>query len=377
MLYNTNFIRKEFRNAYTMQSFSYRRQISLGVFLGLLTFALYFSLQTMKESVINSAAPYLLLPSFFSTLYIYLFVSLIFNIWLFIVNYEYMTLVEVRQNRWYALVQLGYNPMQLIASKIVARILTQLSTFTIGYLATLFLTSFLKFPLVPGYLITMYLLGFLDIVLLAMLSLTASLFMRDIYNARYMVGILSLCVLGFKALSNYFTILSDRTRMNTLSHMFDLSQTSYMAVVGVVIAACIAVCLIRGISLARIYNRPLPRTLPLLQQKPEGTVVIGAVVGLKRRPERLLEAQTSPTGTVRKWTVPAIISSALIITSIVAMVLVNVLVLAFGYASPEKETSISGVIPYVFQSHTMEPAIMYNDVAFFRKIDSQETLNTG
>ena len=100
MLYNTSFLRKEFRNAYTQQGFSRKRLFSMGVFLGLLTFALYFSLQTLKESVINNVAPYLLLPSFFSTLYIYLLVSLVFNTVLFIANYEYMTLVEVRQSRW-------------------------------------------------------------------------------------------------------------------------------------------------------------------------------------------------------------------------------------------------------------------------------------
>jgi len=196
MLYNTNFIRKEFRNSYTQQNFSYRRQVSLGVFLGLLTFALYFSLQTLKESVINNVAPYLLLPSFFSTLYIYLLISLMFNVWLYIVNFEYMTLLEVRQNRWYALVQLGYSPMRMISSKIIARILAQLGTYTVGYMATVFLTSFLKFPLVTSYLFTMYLMGVLDIVLLAMLSLTMSLYIRDMYNARYMVGIIALCVIG-------------------------------------------------------------------------------------------------------------------------------------------------------------------------------------
>ncbi|HRX09867.1 MAG TPA: S26 family signal peptidase, partial [Candidatus Limiplasma sp.] len=197
MLYNTSFIRKEFRNSYTQQSFSYRRQVSLGVFLGLLTFALYFSFLTLKDSVISTAAPYLLLPSFFSTLYIYLFVSLLFNVWLYIVNYEYMTLQEVRENRWYALVQLWYSPTLLITSKIVARILAQLGIYTVGYLATLFLSSFLKFPLVTGYLFTMYFMGMLDVVLLAMLSLTMSLFIRDMYNARYMVGIIALCVIGF------------------------------------------------------------------------------------------------------------------------------------------------------------------------------------
>ncbi len=379
MLYNTGFVRKELRNAYTQQSFSYRRQFSLGIFLGLLTFALYFSLQTLKESVIADVAPYLLLPSFFATLYIYLFVSLVFNVWLFIVNYEYMTLVEVRQNRWYALVQLGYSPARMIASKIAARILAQLGTYTVGYLATLFLTSFLKFPLVLDYLLTMYLMGLVDIVLLALVSLTASLFLRDLYNARYTVGILALCVLGFKFISQYFTILSDRTRMNNLANMFDTTQTVYMAVVGGIIVLCIAVCMVRGTQLAKLYNRPLPRALPQLRQKPEGTVVVGEVSRrrMRQKDSLVVEARTTPDSGKKRWNLPSLLTSVVVIASIAAMVLMNVLVLAFGYASPEKETSIYGVIPYVFQSHTMEPAIMYNDVALFRKVDAQQPLHVG
>ena len=377
MLYNTNFIRKEFRSAYTQQSFSNRRRFSLGVFLGLLTFALYFSLQTLKESVISTAAPCLMQQSYFSTLYIYLFISLFFNVWLYIVNYEYMTLLEVRQNRWYALVQLGYSPARLIASKIIVRIVAQLGTYTIGYLATLFLTSFLKFPLVPEYLLTMYLMGFLDIVLLAMMSLAASLYVREMYNARYMVGIITLCFLGFKYISHYFTILSDRALMKNLGNIFDLSQTLYMPVALLIIAVCIAICLTRGITLARIYNRPLPRALPILKRKPEGTVVMGVVISRRHKKEMILEAETTPSSGERKWTLPALLTSIIVILSIRAMVLINVVVLAFSYASPEKETSISGVIPYVFQSYTMEPEIMYNDIAFFRKIDYQETLYIG
>ena len=377
MLYNTNFIRKEFRNSYTQQSFSYKRQVSLGVFLGLLTFALYFSLLTLKESVINTAAPYLLLSSYFSTLYIYLFVSMLFNVWLYIANYEYMTLLEVRENRWYALVQLGYSPMLLITSKIIARILAQMSIYTVGYLATLFLTSFLKFPLVTGYLFSMYLMGLLDVVLLAVLSLTMSLFVRDMFNARYMVGFTALCVIGFKLISNYYAILSDRTLMNDLTNMFDSTQTIYMIVVGAIIVVCIVICLVQGIFLARTYNRPLPRTLPLLKQKPEGTVVVGMAVHHKGKNQPVLEAQTTPGGEIKRFNLPGLISSIFVIVAIAAMLLVNVVVLAFGYASPDKETSINGIIPYVFQSHTMEPDIMYNDVAFFRKIDMLESLEIG
>ena len=298
MLYNTSFIRKEFRNAYTQQSFSYRRQVSLGVFLGLLTFALYFSLQTMKESVINTAAPYLLLPSFFSTLYIYLFVSLFFNVWLYIANYEYMTLLEVRQNRWYALVQLWYSPTLLIASKIVARILAQLGIYTVGYIATLFLTSFLKFPLVTGYLFTMYLMGMLDVVLLAMLSLTISLFIKDMYNARYMVGIIALCVIAVQADQPVLhrpvgQDADERPGEYVRFHSDDLHGGGRCHHRGYA-SSC---AWLRASIWPEPTTRPLLKTLPLLKQKPEGTVVVGAVTSHKRKSEqRILEAQTSPGG---------------------------------------------------------------------------------
>ena len=62
MIYNTSFMRKELRNAYMQQKFSRNRQFSLGLFLGLISFAIYFSLQTLKQSVVSDAAPQLMMP---------------------------------------------------------------------------------------------------------------------------------------------------------------------------------------------------------------------------------------------------------------------------------------------------------------------------
>ena len=142
MIYNTSFMRKELRNAYMQQKFSRNRQFSLGLFLGLISFAIYFSLQTLKQSVVSDAAPQLMMPSYFSTLYIYLFVSLIFNVIFYITNYEYMTFIEVIRNRWYPLVQLGYKPTRLIAQKLIGRFVFQGAVYSIGFTATIFLSSF-------------------------------------------------------------------------------------------------------------------------------------------------------------------------------------------------------------------------------------------
>lgn len=376
MIYNTSFLRKEFRNAYMQQQFSRNRQFSLGIFLGLISFAIFFSLQTLKQSVLSDAAPQLLMQSYFSTLYIYLFVSLLFNVVFYITNYEYMTFIEVIKNRWYALVQLGYNPTRLIAQKIVGRFIFQAAIFTIGYIATIFLSSFLKFPVVLNYIISMYVMGLIDIEILAAISLTVSLFLRDTTNARYVVGFLSAGLLIFKVASGYYSILSNRTLMTDLSNMFDVTQTVYMVTAAVVIIICIVICLVVGNKLARVYNPSLLNQLPALTNKRLGTVVLkSTVAGAKKKPT--VEASTDLMRGRKRNNLPSILTGILMVAAIAGMLGINIIVLAFGYASPERETSINGMIPYVFQSSTMEPEIMFNDLAIFQKVDKLSSLNTG
>ena len=225
MIYNTSFMRKELRNAYMQQKFSRNRQFSLGLFLGLISFAIYFSLQTLKQSVVSDAAPQLMMPSYFSTLYIYLFVSLIFNVIFYITNYEYMTFIEVIRNRWYPLVQLGYKPTRLIAQKLIGRFVFQGAVYSIGFVTTIFLSSFMKFPLVLDYIIPMYIMGLIDILILAAVSLTVSLFLNDITNARYIVGLLAAGLFIFKLASGYYDVLANRVLMSDLGNMLDAGQT--------------------------------------------------------------------------------------------------------------------------------------------------------
>ncbi len=59
------------------------------------------------------------------------------------------------------------------------------------------------------------------------------------------------------------------------------------------------------------------------------------------------------------------------------MLAVNLVLLVFNYASPEKETAVMGYIPYIFQSTTMEPTVYYNDIAFFEKVDQYVKIDLG
>lgn len=375
MIYDTSFMRKEFRNAYTQQKFSRNRQFSMGLFLGLLSFAIYFSLQTLKQSVVSDAAPQLMMQSYFSTLYIYLFVSLIFNVVFYITNYEYMTFIEIIRNRWYALVQLGYKPSRLIAQKLIGRFIFQGAIYSIGFVTTIFLSSFLKFPLVIDYIIPMYIMGLIDILILAAVSLTVSLFLRDSINGRYIVGLLAAGLFIFKSASGYYAVLADRAAMSNLSNMFDAGQTVFMLVAALIIAGCVVVCLVYGNLLARVYHPSMLNQLPTLTNKQPGTIVLkSASEGSAKK--RVVEASTERL-TRRKNNIASVITASVMLVCIIFMLSINIVVLAFGYASPERETSIRGMIPYVFQSSTMEPHIMLNDLAIFQKVDQTSRLKKG
>lgn len=376
MIYNTSFMRKELRNAYMQQKFSRNRQFSLGLFLGLISFAIYFSLQTLKQSVVSDAAPQLMMPSYFSTLYIYLFVSLIFNVIFYITNYEYMTFIEVIRNRWYPLVQLGYKPTRLIAQKLIGRFVFQGAVYSIGFTATIFLSSFLKFPLVLDYIIPMYIMGLIDILILAAVSLTLSLFLNDITNARYIVGLLAVGLFIFKLASGYYDVLANRVLMSDLGNMLDAGQTVFMSVTGFLIAACVVICLVYGNLMARVYHPALLYRLPKLTNKQAGTIVLKSASSADSK-KREVAASTELTLRRKGGNLPSIISAVLMLTVIVGMLGINIVVLAFGYASPERETSINGMIPYVFQSSTMEPHIMLNDLAIFQKVDKTSRLDVG
>lgn len=375
MIYDTSFMRKEFRNAYTQQKFSRNRQFSMGLFLGLVSFAIYFSLQTLKQSVVSDAAPQLMMQSYFSTLYIYLFVSLIFNVVFYITNYEYMTFIEIIRNRWYALVQLGYKPSRLIAQKLIGRFIFQGAIYSIGFVTTIFLSSFLKFPLVIDYIIPMYIMGLIDILILAAVSLTVSLFLRDSINGRYIVGLLAAGLFIFKSASGYYAVLADRVAMSNLSNMFDAGQTVFMLVAALIIAGCVVVCLVYGNLLARVYHPSMLNQLPTLTNKQPGTIVLkSASEGSAKK--RVVEASTERL-TRRKNNIASVITASVMLVCIILMLGINIVVLAFGYASPERETSIRGMIPYVFQSSTMEPHIMLNDLAIFQKVDQTSRLKKG
>ena len=144
----------------------------------------------------------------------------------------------------------------------------------------------------------------------------------------------------------------------------------------ILIAACVVICLVWGNLMARVYHPSLLYRLPTLTNKQAGTIVLKSASSADSK-KREVEASTELTLRRKGGNLPSIISAVLMLTVIIGMLGINIVVLAFGYASPERETSINGMIPYVFQSSTMEPHIMLNDLAIFQKVDKTSRLDVG
>jgi hypothetical protein len=367
MIYKGSFLRKEFRNAYLEDGISRKKMLGFSAFLGLVTFAIYFVLQTLKRSVLIEAIPEFILSSYFSTLYIFTIVSYIFNVFYFIIYFEYLTFIEIRNNRWYALIKLGYNPVSMIVTKIFAKLFTVLIIYTLGFLLTIFLTYFLKFPFVLNYMLALYTVGAINLILFILVTLASSLFIKNQKNARFVVFGIAISTVAFQVVSKYYYIVSDRILMQNVANLFDFSQSSYLVISGVIVSICIIVCMFTGNYIAQFYNPSYNNDNTEINGDNNKKVKIVLInednsTGLKYIKNSNYKVRIQSQ-------VLNVLFSSILVCVISVMMFFNLFMLAMTFVSPEKETALFDIIPYVFQSETMEPIISFNDLAFFRKID--------
>jgi hypothetical protein len=69
--------------------------------------------------------------------------------------------------------------------------------------------------------------------------------------------------------------------------------------------------------------------------------------------------------------------TAVFILFICLALLFNGFIILLSTAAPGNEVTIRGTIPYIFESDTMQPGIMYNDLAFFRRVDREYPVSLG
>jgi len=367
MIYRASYFKKELRQAYSENRTSTHRKMASAFFLGLFSFALFFVLQTLQQSVLADVVPQIMQPSFFSTLTIYLHSTFIFNTVFFMIYYDYLFFAEIRRNSWYLLIQMGYRPVMMLFSKLFALLYSVFLVYSVGFLITIFLTVFLKYSFILAYMPALYLAGLTDIFLISILSLTFSLYTRTVVNARYWIFLSAVFILVLKITLGQYNILANRVAMQNLSNLFDLRVSPYMAVALAIMVVCLLICLKRAKNLAKYYSlSPGEDVMP----------AEASVVYLDPRTGKQKPAGNRKTAS---WTgkIIATASTVFLIVFICAALVFNIFVILINTSTPGQEVTILGVIPFVFKSATMEPEIRINDLAYFQKIDNQYPLAAG
>ncbi len=367
MIYKTSYFKKELRQIYTENRTSTNRKSAFAVFLGLFSFALYFVFQTLQKSVLSEAAPQIMQPSFFSTVYIYIHVAYVLNTAYFIYYYDYLFFSEIRKNSWYLLVQMGYRPVKMIFSKLVALLYSLFIIYTIGFVCTVFLTVFLKYPFIYAYMPALYFAGFIDLVLISILCLTMSLYVKTIINARYLAFLSAVLIIVLKAVLGYYALLSNRVAMQNFYNLFDFSRSLFLPAAMAMIAICGLICIYGARNVARYYTLPI-NDYPL----PSNTEVVYMDSRTGKRKAAVNSEKKARYGKIIDLSL-----TVFLVIFICATLAFNIMVILINASRPGSEVTIRGVIPYVFKSDTMEPAIMLNDLAYFKKVDSQFPIETG
>ena len=376
MIYKMNLLKKELSYGYYQKRDGIKQLVGLGTFFGMLAFSIYFVMQTLAQSVLTDDASYFMRPSYFSTTFLYLVVSGIGFLIYCEGKFSQVSFAEVYDNSWYCMAHLKYPVWAMVLSKLFAQFVSAILVYTTGFVVTLLLSSVLKFPLVIEYLISQYYLGLVNVADILVLVMLLSMLGRDRTNAKSWVSFLAMGIFLMQFPSGFYAIATDLIKMKNFLSMWTESWYLWMVVGCTVVAMMI--CIRRGVRLANMFNPPAETGAPCLTGRlgTDVRVVLSTESGnaFIRKLSKKLEAAYQP---VRRFNLLSFLSTFAMIVVIVFMLSINLVLLAFNYASPEKETSVIGFIPYIFQSTTMEPTVYYNDIAFFEKIDDYVKVNPG
>ncbi|QNU65347.1 S24 family peptidase [Ruminiclostridium herbifermentans] len=356
MIYNKSILIKELTESYFDHSISNKRRLGYALFLALVSFAFHYILRTLEKSVLSDAVPKYMSPSCFSTLFIYVDLFYLFIVSYLATNYNFLTFDEIRNNKWYIPIKFGFSPIKMILTKLYARLITITFIYGFGFLLMLFLTTLLKYPLVFEYIIPIFALGLIDFIFIMIVSMTASLYFKKgiISNYALLFSVISIIVL--KRYLGYYSLIND---ISNFQNIYILSKFSkYFSILIFASIICILIIITKGITNAEYYNFSL---YEMDYDIPDDVII---TMQPDSEFKRTITHIIDPNKRLRILT--RILNSLLFIL-ILSFIIVNVIVLVISISTARKEVAIFRVIPYVFQSESMYPAIMYNDLVFFEK----------
>jgi hypothetical protein len=342
------------------------KKTAFAVFLGLISFAIFFLLQTIKESVLSDAVPEIMQGSFFSTIYIYIHMAFLLNAVYFIVYYDYLFFSEIRKNSWYLLVKMRYSPVSMIFSKLFALLYSVVFIYSVGFVLIILLTFSLKYNVIFDYMPSLYFVGLIDLILLIIMTMAVSLFIKKVVNARYFIFISAVLIIYLKTVLGYYKVISNRVAMQNISNVLDISRSKFIPSAILILVVGGLICVVRAGNVSRFYT-PAVSNLGL----PEGARVV------IRHPQSGKWKSVDGSRQERGGGIFDAVVTAGLIVIICLLLVFNALVIVINASTPGSEVAIRGIIPFVFKSNTMDPTIKLNDLAFFRKAESGYVAEKG
>ena len=343
MLYSNNYFTKEIRQKYAETNLSLRYLLLYGIFLGLLTFSVHFLLQTVSESVMSTTFPQLMSQSYHTVLYTYLYICYFFFLFYFLINYNYITFYEIHCNRWYLLKKLGYHGIWMTLSKMTAILVSVMMIYTTGFLTTIVFTIFLKYNFITNYFLPMYLVGCTNLLLMTVLITLGSLIIVEKDTPKYFILIVGLILSFLQLATNYHPIVRNRVLMQDVRNLYHWEQSPYFILAHLFIGIGLILNVIFALHASSYFHHPTMKHKQWFQWH--------------RRFDFLV--------------------SLCLLLFVIVCGAIQIMILSITFASPEREISVLGTIPYVFQSTTMEDTIHKNDLVYFDRIDIQAPLEVG
>ncbi len=366
MIYSNSFFKKELKEVYFNRDISIRYRINYALFIALLSFGGYLLLATLDRSILAELAPRYFDKSYFSILSVYADASYLFFIIYLAVNYRDITFAEIKENKWYILMKFGFDPVKMIFDKLYARLFTVIIIYGAGFFIVSILATILKYPFVFSYFIPLFILGLTDMIFVLLVTMTSSLFFSKGILSDYAMAGSVLFLFLIKGFFGYYQILNDKSNFIGLNVLYNFIE--YFFTLGLIGVLCILAIII-GVKVKSKYYH-FSFYVKDLDFSDEFKIVFGPNAKSKNRYLKEYDVKT-------RIKISSGLTNSVLVIIISVFILFNVFILLITISSRGKEPAVFDIIPYVFQSETLEPAIMFNDMAFFELINSKDSVDIG
>ena len=232
-----------------------------------------------------------------------------------------------------------------------------------------FLTFFLKYGLSTAFLPALYLAGLADVLLMASLGLFFSSLFRSINSGRYLLTMSLAALLWAKSGTGFYSLLKKEDLLTRLAVICQPERSVYLTLAGALSLLTLLVSIpVAWVRARRYYLSP--------DRHPAGLEAPGRYLRSSRLKGRMKPFDNRPAG-IRQRKALDLAITTLLLLFILAALFLNAAILAINATSTGRHVSIKGMIPYVFKTDTMAPAIKLNDLALFKEFRGDRPLEVG